>query len=199
MRITHAHFKPADSKEHLRPISDRFAFTAAPGLGHQRVAGQGRIDDFTCGFGTGDGEAGWIEQTELNQHRRLIPIDVFVREFAIAELDDRNQRNIDRATGWRNAWQHPVDRGRVGEAEDHLIDNPIMSDRPADRYHAGIGRIAADEMVFVKAFELVMSDSTHRHRIVVDGGVQPQRCYLPKAMETSCPSVTLFQPLKMPR
>jgi hypothetical protein len=73
--------------------SDRFAFTFGPTSGHEGVARQGRIDDFARCFGPRDGEPGWIEQAELNQHRSLIPIDVFVGEIPIAELNDRDQRN----------------------------------------------------------------------------------------------------------
>src|SRR5580698_4341890 len=48
---------------------------------HQCVAGQGNVKHFARGLGPSDGKAVGIEQTELNEHAGLIPVDVLMHEF----------------------------------------------------------------------------------------------------------------------
>jgi hypothetical protein len=72
------------------------------------------------------------------------------------------------SAGRRDAGQHPVDLAGVGEGEDHFVDDLIGADGAAHRRHAGVGRIAADEMVLVEALQLVVSDAAGQGRHVVD-------------------------------
>ena len=55
---------------------------------------------------------------------------MFIIELVPTEADDRDQWNLDIAAGGLDAGQHPVDFGRMGKAEDHLIYYPIGSYGP---------------------------------------------------------------------
>ncbi len=80
-------------------------------------------------FNTANRQVSGIEQAELNEHRRLIPIDMLVRELAVAEVDDHDRRDFDMFVGGRNAGEHPIHRDGMSELEDELIDDAILADR----------------------------------------------------------------------
>jgi hypothetical protein len=44
----------------------------------------------------------WVrKQTDLLEHRRLIPVDALVCELAVAKSDNQDKWNLDAAAGWR--------------------------------------------------------------------------------------------------
>ena len=64
--------------------SDRLALTALPKVTKQGIAGQTYIEHLSCCIYTSDGQLLWVQQSNLHQHRGLVPIDVLVRHFAVA-------------------------------------------------------------------------------------------------------------------
>lgn len=54
----------------------------------------------------------------------------------------------------------------MGELEQHLIDDLLGADRAAYWRQFGIRWVPADEMVLVKALELVVADADRRRRVV---------------------------------
>src|SRR5262249_54598058 len=104
--------------------------TASLSIGalHQAVRGQARINHFLCALGSGYRESRRVNQTELREHRRLIPVDVLVREFVAAKIHDHDEWNSDALARRRDAWQHPVHFDRVGEFKDHLVHHAIRAD-----------------------------------------------------------------------
>src|ERR1700758_1560057 len=95
---------------------------------HQCVAGQGNVKHFARGRGPSDGKAVGIEQTELNEHTGLVPVDVLMHEFVFLELHNRHCRNLHCASGGLNAWQHPVHPSGVCETDDELVDKGTLPD-----------------------------------------------------------------------
>src|SRR5262249_3891841 len=71
-----------------------------------------------------------IDQTELDEHRRLVPVQVLVRDLVAFELDDGNERDFHAPSGRCDPRQKPVHADRVREANDHLVDEPVLPDRP---------------------------------------------------------------------
>ena len=49
------------------------------------------LEHLACRLHADDRQAGRIEQAELHEHGRLVPVDVLVRELAVAEMNDDNQ------------------------------------------------------------------------------------------------------------
>src|ERR1700740_1899666 len=119
-------------------------------------------------FRASDGEALRIQQADLNENRCLIPVDVFVYQLVATELHDCYQRNLDLTAGWRDAGQHPVDLGRMREREQYFIDQAVLADGPADQLHGGIRRIRTNKVIFIKTFELIMTDAARHRRNMVD-------------------------------
>ena len=74
-----------------------------------------------------------IEQSDLHQHRGLIPVDMLVIELVAAEIDDRHQRHLDEFARRLHPRQHPVDLAVMREAEEHFVDDPIGADGARDR------------------------------------------------------------------
>src|ERR1041385_2137845 len=75
---------------------------------HQLIRRQLWIQNFLRRLDTSDRQNGRINLPKLRQHGRLVPIDVLVREFPVAEMDDNDQRNLHVLRGWFNARQHPI-------------------------------------------------------------------------------------------
>jgi hypothetical protein len=87
-----------------------------------------RIDHFAGGFCPKNRQHWLREEPDLLENRSLVPIDVLVRELALSESHDGNQRNFNAAIGGRNARQHPRNLLCVREREDHLIDKLVPAD-----------------------------------------------------------------------
>src|SRR5262249_7935832 len=82
--------------------------------------------------------------------------------------DDRNQGDFDPSARGRYAGQHPVDFTAMGEGEKHLVDDLVPANRTTDRDALRVIRILPDEMVFIEALQLVVSDAANHGRDVVD-------------------------------
>src|SRR5271156_1881483 len=63
----------------------------------------------------------WIrEQTDLFEHRGLIPVDALVCQLSVAEADDNYERNFYAPMRWGHTREHPRHLFSVGEGEDNL-------------------------------------------------------------------------------
>src|SRR4029077_20265700 len=87
-----------------------------------------RIDHFAGDFCPKNRQHWLCEEPDLLENRSLVPIDVLVRELALSESHDGNQRNFNAAIGGRNAGQHPRNFLCVREREDHLINKLVPAD-----------------------------------------------------------------------
>ncbi len=69
-----------------------------------------------------------VEQPDLREERRVVPVDVLVRDEALLEPDDRDVWEHDATSGRSHAGQPPVHRQRVGEGHDELVDHAVVAD-----------------------------------------------------------------------
>ena len=81
----------------LRPeqISDPKKEALSARRADQRVGRPARVEHLAGTLGAGDGEPLWVNQPELCEHRGLIPVDVLVGEFAVAEMHYDDERHLD--------------------------------------------------------------------------------------------------------
>src|SRR5712691_12957596 len=113
--------------------------------GKQFVSWQARIQNLFSRLNTDDWKLCCLNQTKLRQHRSLVPIDVFVRQLAVAKVDNDDQGNLDVLAGRLNARQHPVHLDRVRELENHFVNHAIDADRARDRRHRSVRRHLRNE------------------------------------------------------
>ena len=109
--------------------------------------------------------------TELNEHTRLVPVDVLVRELAVTKADDHDERNLDPLSRWSDPREHPVHSNGVSELEDHLIDQPIVADGARDRSELRVRRHLRNEVLRVEVPQRIPPDTSRHHRHVVDVGI----------------------------
>src|SRR5439155_14616812 len=116
-----------------------------------------------------------IEEPELNEHRCLVPVEVFVRDLVLSEVDDADDRDFDPLACRRNAWQHPLHGYAVGELVDCLFNQPIVAN--GLRYQNGlhVGWYLWDEVVRVKLAHLVLAHPTGEHGDEKDMGILGHR------------------------
>src|SRR5438874_13265001 len=86
------------------------------------------IENLSSNVRAADRQPLWIEQPDLHQHTRLVPIDMLVRDFPVLESHDDRYGHFNRLACGRNAGQQPVDRRRMREADDHLVDDLVVAD-----------------------------------------------------------------------
>ena len=89
--------------------------TALVGVVNQRVRWQARIEDLAGAFYARDGQGASIEQAELSQHGRLVPVDVLVDQLALPESNNGDERNLNTFSRRSKAGQHPVHSYGMGE------------------------------------------------------------------------------------
>src|SRR6266436_3749191 len=71
------------------------------GTVNQRVGRQTRVKRLARTLNTHDRQDPGVEQAQLNQHGSLVPVNVLVGQFALAESNDGDERNL-----------HPLSRRR---------------------------------------------------------------------------------------
>ena len=59
-----------------------------------------------------------IEESHLHEKRRLIPIDVLVRDFFVLEFHHHDVRKFDFLPSWQDPWQQVVPLLVVSEAHN---------------------------------------------------------------------------------
>src|ERR1043166_1954356 len=93
------------------------------------------IENLACSFNARYGQISGIQQSNLNQHRSLVPVDMLVSKLVVSESDDCDQWNLHPSAGRRNSRQHPIHRDGVGELEYHFVDDLVVSNSSRDWCH----------------------------------------------------------------
>ena len=115
-----------------------------------------------------DRQPGGIEQPDLYQHAGLIPVDVLVRNLPILEADDDRDRHFHALARRGHAGQQPVDRRRVGEADNDFVHDLIGAHGARHIRHRHVRRKElADKMVAVERPHTVAADAADHGRYVV--------------------------------
>jgi hypothetical protein len=117
---------------------------------------------------TAYGQLFLVDQTNLNKHRGLIPVDVLARYLAFPKLDHDHHRNLDPLPRCENAGQQPVHLDTVGEPVDQLVDHPVVVYGPRDRDDLDSGRLLRDEPLGVELPHLVQTNAAGEHGDMVD-------------------------------
>ena len=105
-------------------------FVHESGPPEQFIGRQARIQHLLGRFHPRDRQAGRIEKSELNQDRSLVPVNVFVGQFPLQEVDDDDHGNFHPLARGRKSRQHPVHRHRVAKAQDDLVHQAVGADGP---------------------------------------------------------------------
>src|SRR5205085_3269257 len=103
---------------------------------------------------------GLVYQSKLRQDGSLIPVDVFMSQFAVAKVNDDDQRNLYVLAGWLDSGQHPIHFDRMREFKNHLIHDPIDSDGARDRSHRGVGWHLWNEAPGIKLAKFLMAHAS---------------------------------------
>src|SRR5690349_9550266 len=106
--------------------SDWFPFARGPVL-HQLVAWQGLIDHLLRRLDSGDRQPRGIENANLYQHRRLIPVDMLVVQLIATETDHGEHGNLEVLAGRRQPRKHIVDLAIVRCTEDEFVDDAVRT------------------------------------------------------------------------
>ncbi len=153
---------------------ERLALTLGP-TDHQFIARLTLVDHLARGFRTGDRQAGRIEQADLNEDGSLVPVDMLMNQLVAFELDDADGWDLDYPSGRWHTGQKPVYLRSMSKVHDEFIHNAVGADRAAHGSEPEIGRIHPDEMILVKALELIVPDASRHRRNVVDVGFRHHR------------------------
>src|ERR1700722_14953759 len=102
-------------------------------------------------LGAAHRQAGRIEQPDLHQHTRLVPIDVLVRNLSVLESNDDRDGHLHRFPRRRNTWQQPINGRCVSETDHHFVHHLIMPDGSRNIRHLHVrGKELADEMITIE-------------------------------------------------
>jgi len=101
---------------------------------------------------------------------------VFVREFAIAEFDDGDERDLHFLIGRRDTGQHPWHFLRVGEREDHFVNELICANGARNGRERRIGRHGGNEILRIELTQGVFADTASHDWDVVDIRVLHHGC-----------------------
>ncbi len=118
-------------------------------------------------FSSKDRQRRVVQKPDLLQHRRLIPVDVLVGKFAFAKSYDGNQRYFNTSVCGRDAGQHPGHLLGVGEGEDQLVDQLVLSYRARNERECGVGRHAGDELAAIKEAQGILASATGHYRHMI--------------------------------
>ena len=64
-----------------------------------------------------------LQQADLNQHRRLVPVDVLVRKQVAFEMSDHDHRKLDAPMGRRDAGLEIIHAAGMRKSRHQLIDD----------------------------------------------------------------------------
>src|SRR5258708_35541490 len=108
-------------------------FTVGPRqneLTSEGARGQAPVEHLARLLGAAHRQPGRVEQADLDEHARLVPVDVLVRDLVAVDLDDGHESELDGLARRLHAGEQPVDRGRVREPDHELVDELVGSDGP---------------------------------------------------------------------
>src|SRR5580658_2949970 len=132
------------------------------------TSGHGWVEELVRGFCTKYWKRRIGKQADLFEHRGLVPVDAFVRQFALAKAYHHDQRNLNAAMSRWNTGEHPGHLFAVGEGEDHFVYQLILADGARDQLDRGVRRHRRDEVFFIKSAQAFMAVTAGHHRHVVD-------------------------------
>ena len=72
------------------------------------------------------GQAGRIQQPQLGQQTRLVPVDVLVGHLPVSYAHDHHQCHLDPPARGGHSGQQVADRLGVGEADHQFIHQPLL-------------------------------------------------------------------------
>ena len=105
------------------------------------------------------------------RHGSLVPADVFVRELAVAEAHNGDQRHFDTPVGGRDAGQHPGHLLGVGKTEDHFVHKLVLPYGSRDRSQCSVGWHGGDETLRIEIAQGCFTVAAGEYRDVVHVGV----------------------------
>ena len=76
----------------------------------KRIGWHGGIENLPGAFNTRYRQLRRIEQSELHEHRGLVPIDVLMCQFPVPEAHDYDQRDFHASVSGRDTGQYPPSR-----------------------------------------------------------------------------------------
>ena len=114
------------------------------------------------------GKISRVEQADLREQRRLIPVDVLVGELVALELRHDAERQPHVPARRSDARQQLIHRDVVREREDELVDHLLVADRPRDGRDLDVRGPLADEVPTVEATHFLETNPSGHHRHVVD-------------------------------
>ena len=119
---------------------------------HQFVQRVGsRVEHVVGLLGAGDGELGRVEQPDLHQERRLIPIDVLVERSFALELRHDAERQSHVPARRSDARRQLIHLDVMCEREDELVDDLVVANGPRDRRDLDVRRPLPNEVLSVEA------------------------------------------------
>jgi hypothetical protein len=69
-----------------------------------------------------------IQDPQLSEYRRLIPIEMLVGHFAVSKLDEAHESELDPSTGGCQARNHPTHADRMRKPNHEFFDDPIVAE-----------------------------------------------------------------------
>lgn len=130
------------------------------------------LADFLAGFSAGDGESFGVYEADLGEDAGLVPVDVFVGDFAVVDADNDDDDDFDKFASWLDVGEEPVDDLVVGEGDGEFIDDLLIADRLGKLLHLDIFREEfADKVIGVEGFNAFVSEATHQAGDVEQVGV----------------------------
>ena len=69
-----------------------------------------------------------IQDAQLSEHRRLIPIEVLAGHFAVLKMDDGGQEEPGSSPSGSQTWKYPIHIDRMREAHHQFFDDPIIAE-----------------------------------------------------------------------
>src|SRR4029077_8692731 len=95
--------------------------------GSHLTRGQLGIEHLAGTLGSAHRQASGIEQSNLYQHARLIPVDMLMRDLSILHPGNDDDGHLYALPRGRDARQHPVNRRAVREADHKFVYYLIAS------------------------------------------------------------------------
>ena len=69
-----------------------------------------------------------IQDAQLRQRRRLIPVDMLVGDFAVIELDKNGDQQFGLSAGGPYPREESIHIDRMGKTSRHLFDDAIIAE-----------------------------------------------------------------------
>ena len=95
-----------------------------------------------------------IQDAQLREHRRLIPMDMLPGHFASLKLNDAHQDELNFSTRGCHTRKHPDHIERVRKANHELFNNPISAEGLRQGTEFEIRRDARQELIGIEVMHI---------------------------------------------